>query len=125
MTNVPQATWEFDTADPDVGIFGDAVYHMCEDEPQPATITNVRHYPAITPGIVNEQTTLECPDCGATTSTVDQYPAAWFAEPGHEPAPFEVVAEVVVTVVSEPECDGCDQDPWTAPEHYGTCPLAE
>ena len=22
------------------------------------------------------------------------------------------------------ECDGCDQDPWRASVHYGTCPLA-
>lgn len=22
------------------------------------------------------------------------------------------------------ECDGCDQDPWRKPVHYGTCPLA-
>lgn len=27
--------------------------------------------------------------------------------------------------VSVAECDGCDQDPWTPPVHYGTCPLAE
>ena len=25
--------------------------------------------------------------------------------------------------VIEPQCDGCDQDPWRAPVHYGTCPL--
>jgi hypothetical protein len=24
----------------------------------------------------------------------------------------------------QPECDGCDQDPWTRPVHYGSCPLA-
>lgn len=24
---------------------------------------------------------------------------------------------------NEPECDGCDQDPWRQPVHYGTCPL--
>lgn len=22
------------------------------------------------------------------------------------------------------ECDGCDQDPWRKPVHYGSCPLA-
>lgn len=24
----------------------------------------------------------------------------------------------------EQGCDGCDQDPWTEPVHYGSCPLA-
>lgn len=28
-------------------------------------------------------------------------------------------------IANEPECDGCDQDPWRAPVHYGTCPLNE
>lgn len=23
----------------------------------------------------------------------------------------------------DPECDGCDQDPWTTCVHYGNCPL--
>lgn len=23
------------------------------------------------------------------------------------------------------ECDGCDQDPWRKPVHYGSCPLTE
>lgn len=37
-------------------------------------------------------------------------------------------AASVVSVEALPdelECDGCDQDPWRTPVHYGTCPLAE
>ena len=92
--------WVFEGPDPEVGIFGDLVVHMCavnitED---PAVEKDVRQYAAINPQVVNESTTFECPPCGATTTVVEQYPAEWFAEPGREPAMFEVVHEGVVAV---------------------------
>lgn len=91
--------WIFEGPDPEVGIFGDLVVHTCaaNADEEPATEQHVRHYPAIDKGLVNEQTTFLCPVCGATTTTVDQWPASWFAEPGREEM-FEVVHEGIVTV---------------------------
>jgi len=77
--------WTFEPADPEVGIFGEAVYHEpCQDgdEPveaveQPASVVpDGRHWVKIT-------RTFRCP-CGAEVQAVEQYPARDFAEPGRE-----------------------------------------
>jgi hypothetical protein len=58
----------------------------------------------------------------------------WSNAPAEEPpvrAGFEkedesytdLQAEWLRAITNEPECDGCHQDPWCQPVHYGTCPL--
>jgi hypothetical protein len=78
------ARWEFEAADPEVGIMTDDVVHGCErnEDGESAVITDVRLYANADGTLINEQTTFECPECSATTTTVDQFPAWMFQEPG-------------------------------------------
>lgn len=76
-----EVTWEFECADPEVGIFGDSAYHTCRgniEDPQPAEETDVIRRDDPEHGLVHETTTLTCPVCRARTSTTDTIPRWMF-----------------------------------------------
>lgn len=78
--------WTVDEADPDVGIFGDSVYHECAgndaaDDPEPATADSAYRLDEIHPDLVVEVTTYTCPTCKATATLTSQWPRHMFEEP--------------------------------------------
>jgi len=83
MNNI-EAEWVFEGPDPEVGIFGDLVLHTCMDnvDQEPALIIDQRLYDEIHNDIVVEVTTHQCQSCPATTTTTEQWPRSFFAEPG-------------------------------------------
>jgi len=82
-----QREWEFESGDPDVGIFGDSVVHAAcpqvdpDDDVTQATQTDVTVRASRTPGVLDVITTFTCPACGAVTRTKSQEPAEHFEEP--------------------------------------------
>lgn len=80
-----QPTWEFEAADPEVGFLSDTVTHTCEPNldvyGSPAEIKGVARWALPDGKTVREQTVFECPACGATTTSVDDFPAWMFEEP--------------------------------------------
>jgi len=76
-------TWEWDEADPDVGIFTSSLVHTCEgnEEAESAVETDVRFWNAPGNKTVKQQTTWTCPVDGATTTAVEEWPAWMFEEP--------------------------------------------
>jgi hypothetical protein len=80
----PDATWEFEAADPEVGFLSDTITHTCpanEEDAQPAEVADVHRWDVQDGTVVREQTVWRCPSCSATTTSVDDFPAWMFQDP--------------------------------------------
>lgn len=81
--------WFVDEADPDVGLFGDFVYHEdCDewddDKDGPADVTHTTTITASAVlGVVDVTDLFTCA-CGATKTMTTQEPADDFEEPRHD-----------------------------------------
>jgi hypothetical protein len=81
--------WMVDEADPDVGIFGDFVFHnecpdVMENDGEPFTPDHQTFMQDDTKlRLVNIQEVYTCP-CGAVKVLTSQEPAEWFEEPRHD-----------------------------------------
>lgn len=81
------ATWEFEPAEPEVGFLSDTITHTCEAnladdaDVQDAEVASVHAWGLPDGKTVREQTTWRCPACGATTTSVDDWPVWMFEEP--------------------------------------------
>lgn len=77
-------TWEFEAADPDVGIFTESVWHACLgnlEDPEPAFLSDVtRSVRTSRSRLVDETSTFTCPVCERTTSVTDQIPRDYFED---------------------------------------------
>lgn len=86
---VSPATWEFEAADPEVGFLSDTLTHTCEQnvdadtfDVEAAVVEKVNRWTPPDGKVVREQTFWVCPKCGATTTSVDDFPVWMFQEPG-------------------------------------------
>ena len=76
MTVDPNEGWSFEGPDPEVGIFGDRVVHEdCPVDVEEAEVTDVATFRSTGDGYLEVTRVFTC-TCGATTRTVDTYPAA-------------------------------------------------
>jgi len=78
------ATWEFEAADPEVGILTDDVTHTCkanlDNEPQSAVVADRTLVNQPDGKTVVETFTLQCPACDATTTATEQWPVWMFEQ---------------------------------------------
>lgn len=86
----PTIEWQFEEADPSVGIMTESVYHPCTDEyveaEQESTLATVtRTYDGgAKRQEVAETIKFTCPTCGATTAFTQHWPIEFFEEPRDE-----------------------------------------
>jgi hypothetical protein len=73
--------WQYNEADPDVGIFGESVVHCCADNRDEDEAIRAESLRSTETGEVVVTTTYICQVCAATTAFDNTYPAEWFEEP--------------------------------------------